>query len=163
MTGVDEPLLLQDESSPPRHRRRPACRRSGVRSQRRSWRPLERRWPTSSPRRSSGGGAASKEAAPGPNLVRPVRPVLPGFGCLGCNGLIDPARLQQEATSAAKLAQQRYVDDVAVSAPSVITLNAVAAAHAANDYMLSLTGVLPWDTSRVGNGCIPRAGARLIA
>jgi hypothetical protein len=74
-----------------------------------------------------------------------VRPVLPGFGCLWCNGLIDPARLQQEATSGAQLDRQRYIDDVAVRAPSVITLNAVAAAHAANEYMLSVTGLLPRD------------------
>ncbi|HVR00251.1 MAG TPA: hypothetical protein VMS16_15820 [Mycobacterium sp.] len=41
--------------------------------------------------------------------------------------------------------RQRYIDDAGVSAPSVITLNAVAAAHAANDYMLSVTGMLPPD------------------
>jgi hypothetical protein len=74
-----------------------------------------------------------------------VRPVLPGFGCLWCNGLIDPARLQEEATSAAQLARQRYIDDAEVRAPSVITLNAVAAAHAANEFMLSVTGMLPRD------------------
>ncbi|MGE2721219.1 ThiF family adenylyltransferase [Mycolicibacterium celeriflavum] len=72
-----------------------------------------------------------------------VRPVLPGFGCLWCNGLIDPARLQEESTSGAQLGRQRYVDDAEVHAPSVITLNAVAAAHAANEYMLSVTGMLP--------------------
>lgn len=72
-----------------------------------------------------------------------VRPVLPRFGCLWCNGLIDPARLQEEATSNAQLARQRYVDDAEVSTPSVITLIAVAAAHAANEYMLSVTGMLP--------------------
>jgi hypothetical protein len=74
-----------------------------------------------------------------------VRPVLPGFGCLWCNGLIDPARLQEEATGAAQLARQRYIDDAEVRAPSVITLNAVAAAHATTEYMLSVTGILPSD------------------
>ena len=39
----------------------------------------------------------------------------------------------------------RYVDDPTVVTPSVITLNAVAAAHAVDDYMLSVTGVLPPD------------------
>jgi hypothetical protein len=72
-----------------------------------------------------------------------VRPVAPGFGCLWCNELINPAKLQEEATTAEQLRRQRYVDDEAVEAPSVITLNAVAAAHAVNDYMLNVTGLLP--------------------
>jgi hypothetical protein len=72
-----------------------------------------------------------------------VRPVVPGFGCLWCTGLISPAKLQDEATSAAQLNRQRYVDDPAVVAPSVISLNAIAVAHAANEYLLSVTGVLP--------------------
>jgi len=42
-----------------------------------------------------------------------------------------------------QLRQQRYVQDADVHAPSVISLNAVAAAHAVDDYLLSATGLLP--------------------
>jgi hypothetical protein len=71
-----------------------------------------------------------------------VRPVGPGFGCLWCNGLINPARLQEEALTADQLRRQRYVDDPDVHAPSVISLNGVAVAHAVNDYLMSVTGLL---------------------
>lgn len=71
-----------------------------------------------------------------------VRASEPGTGCLWCNGLISPARLQEEATAAEQLKRQRYVDDDDVVAPSVITLNAVAAAHAVDDYMMSATGLV---------------------
>lgn len=72
-----------------------------------------------------------------------VRPVGPGFGCLWCNQLINPAKLQEEALTAEQLREQRYVQDADVHAPSVISLNAVAAAHAVDDYLLSVTGLLP--------------------
>ncbi len=71
-----------------------------------------------------------------------VRPVGPGFGCLWCNELINPAKLQEEALTAEQLRQQRYVQDEGVQAPSVITLNAVAIAHAVDDYLMSVTGLL---------------------
>jgi len=70
-----------------------------------------------------------------------VRPVTPESGCLWCNGLIPPGRLQEEAVSAAERAAQRYVDDPSVAAPSVITLNATAAAHAVNDFLFAVTGL----------------------
>jgi hypothetical protein len=71
-----------------------------------------------------------------------MRPVTPDIGCLWCNGLISPAGLQDEAISPEERERQRYVDDEAVTAPSVITLNAVAAAHAVDDYLFSVTGLL---------------------
>jgi hypothetical protein len=70
-----------------------------------------------------------------------VRPVLPGRGCLFCNELISAAKLQEEALTAEERAKQRYVDDPFVAAPSVITLNAVAAAQAANDFLFACTGL----------------------
>jgi hypothetical protein len=70
-----------------------------------------------------------------------VRPLDPGAGCLWCNGLISPARLQEEALTPEQRRQQRYVDDADVHAPSVLTLNAVAASHAVNDYMLKAVGL----------------------
>ncbi len=68
------------------------------------------------------------------------RPVLPSSGCLWCNGLISPAGLQREASTPEEEAQ-RYVEEAEVVAPSVITLNATAAAQAANDFLFSLTGL----------------------
>ena len=64
-----------------------------------------------------------------------VRQLVPGESCLWCNGLVSPARLAEEAASAIQRAAQRYVDDIA--APSVISLNAVAASHAATDYLFT--------------------------
>lgn len=64
-----------------------------------------------------------------------VRQLIPGETCLWCNQLISPSRLADEAASPEQSAAQRYIDEVA--APSVITLNAVAAAHAVNDYLFA--------------------------
>jgi molybdopterin/thiamine biosynthesis adenylyltransferase len=71
-----------------------------------------------------------------------VRPIGPGEGCLWCNQLISPAKLQDEALTPELRRLQRYVDDPEVYAPSVITLNAVAAAHAVNHYLMTITGLL---------------------
>ncbi|MCQ9163106.1 ThiF family adenylyltransferase [Arthrobacter sp. STN4] len=79
------------------------------------------------------------------DLFAIVRPVIPGVGCLWCNGLIVPSKLQEEATSPEQRARQRYVDDEDVPAPSVITMNAIAAGYAGNDYLMSLTGLLQED------------------
>lgn len=75
-----------------------------------------------------------------------VRPFGPTRGCLLCNGLIPPAALSEETKSEKERQAQRYVDDPDVRAPSVITLNAIAAAWAANETMFALTG-LPRDHS----------------
>jgi len=71
-----------------------------------------------------------------------VRPLIPGQGCLWCNELILPAKLQEEAVTSEERQRQRYVDDFEVTAPSVITLNAIAASHAVNDYLFTSTGML---------------------
>jgi hypothetical protein len=70
------------------------------------------------------------------------RPITPDSGCLRCNGLISAARLQEEALTEGDRTRQRYVEDATVSAPSVVSLNAVAAAHAVNDYLFAVTGLL---------------------
>jgi ThiF family len=62
----------------------------------------------------------------------------PGNGCLHCNGLIPAWRLTEEATSEAQRRRQRYVDDDGVHAPSVITLNAVAASRAVDDWLMAI-------------------------
>ena len=68
-------------------------------------------------------------------------PVTPSSGCLICNGLINAAKLQEESVSNEERDAQRYVDDPDVIAPSVVTLNAVAASHAANDFLFNITGL----------------------
>lgn len=70
-----------------------------------------------------------------------VRPFGPEHGCLMCNGLIPPDKLCDEALSERQREAQRYIDDDSVAAPSVITLNAVAAAHAADEFMFHMTGL----------------------
>ena len=67
------------------------------------------------------------------DVMSAVRPVRPGEGCLWCNQLIDPHLLSIEAKSDAERRAQAY--GVAEPNPSVITLNAVAAAHAVNDFL----------------------------
>ena len=64
-----------------------------------------------------------------------VRHLVPGQSCLWCNGLINRARLAEEAASSEQRAAQRYVDEV--PAPSVISLNAVACAHAVDQYLFT--------------------------
>lgn len=84
------------------------------------------------------------------------RPVMAGRGCLWCNGLISPARLQEEALTESERRQQRYIDEATIHAPSVITLNAVACAHAVDDYLFSLTGLLAPGTSDAYRRFLPR-------
>ena len=62
------------------------------------------------------------------------RQVRPGEGCLWCNGYIDTAQLAVEAKSDRERIEQAY--GVQEPNPSVISLNAVAAAHAVNDFLL---------------------------
>jgi molybdopterin/thiamine biosynthesis adenylyltransferase len=75
------------------------------------------------------------------DLFSVIRPVFPGDGCLWCNELISPAKLQEEATDPEQRRRQRYVDGQDIPDPSVITLNAVAAAHATNDYLFNQLGM----------------------
>jgi len=82
-----------------------------------------------------------------------IRTVYPGSGCLWCNQVISSTRLSEESATPAQRRPQRYVDDPGVVAPSVITLNATAAAVAANDFLHSITGLTapdaPLDYCRV--------------
>lgn len=70
-----------------------------------------------------------------------VRPINPASGCLWCSGLISSSKLQEESLNDTERRAQRYIDDPEVTAPSVITLNAVAVAHAANDFLFAVTGL----------------------
>jgi molybdopterin/thiamine biosynthesis adenylyltransferase len=76
------------------------------------------------------------------NIVANTRIVIPGNGgCLECHRLIPPDRLQEESLSPKALKAQKYVDDESVAEPSVITLNALSAAQAVNDFMMMFTGL----------------------
>ena len=68
-----------------------------------------------------------------------VRHLVPGQSCLWCAGLVDRTQLAEENASPQQRDAQRYIDEI--PAPSVITLNAVAAAHAVNDYLLATVGL----------------------
>lgn len=70
-----------------------------------------------------------------------ARNVRPGHGCLWCNGLINAARLQDEAVPDAVKKGYAYLNDPAVPAPSVVTMNAIACAHAADDFLFHMTGL----------------------
>ena len=72
-----------------------------------------------------------------------VRHVRPGTGCLWCNGFIDPTQLAVEAKSDSERKEQAY--GVQEPNPSVITLNAVAAAHAVNDFLFDFLGIRTGD------------------
>jgi hypothetical protein len=67
------------------------------------------------------------------------RPVRPGRGCLWCNQLIDPTQLAKESKTDEERVAQAY--GIEEPNPSVITLNAVAAAHAVNDFLLDYLGL----------------------
>lgn len=76
------------------------------------------------------------------DLIHSVsRPVTPEHGCLMCNELINAAKLQEEGQTDSERRAQRYVDDDSIAAPSVVTLNALGASHAANDFMMYITGL----------------------
>ena len=72
-----------------------------------------------------------------------VRHIRPDSGCLWCNGLIDPTQLAIEAKSDSERKEQAY--GVQEPNPSVITLNAVAAAHAVNDFLFDFLGLRTGD------------------
>lgn len=67
------------------------------------------------------------------------RPLRPGKGCLLCNQLIDPTQLAKEAKTDEERKAQAY--GVEEPNPSVISLNAVSASHAANDFLLDYLGL----------------------
>jgi hypothetical protein len=69
------------------------------------------------------------------------RPVRPGHGCLWCNQLIDANELAKEAKTDEERKAQAY--GVEEPNPSVISLNAISAAHAANDFLLDYLGLRP--------------------
>ncbi len=83
------------------------------------------------------------------NVFCVSRMVTPEQGCLWCNGLINPGSLQDEAVPEAARRGYAYVNDPGVVAPSVVTMNAISCAHAADDFLFHLTG-LKYDNAETG-------------
>ncbi|EIM98151.1 UBA/THIF-type NAD/FAD binding protein [Paraburkholderia hospita] len=65
--------------------------------------------------------------------------VLPSCNCLWCSGMISPHLLAVEAKSPEERKDQDY--GTLVANPSVITMNAIGASMAANDFMMSFLGL----------------------
>lgn len=84
------------------------------------------------------------------NVFAVSRLVLPetNGGCLLCNDLISFDRIQEEALSEEERRRQAYVEDPDVKAPSVITLNALGAAHAVNQFLFHFFGMFESSTKR---------------
>jgi hypothetical protein len=59
--------------------------------------------------------------------------------------LVSRTRLTDEGKTATERVRQRYVEDDDVHAPSVITLNAVAASLAVNEWMIRAVGLAQRD------------------
>ncbi len=78
--------------------------------------------------------------------ARPVLPYASG-GCLWCQGAISSSLLAEASLPEEQRRRQRYVDSDEVAEPSVITLNALSAAQAANDLMMLFTGLYQPGTS----------------
>ncbi len=89
---------------------------------------------------------AKVQADPGTGALHDVfavtRLVLPNSGCLLCNGAISSAQLQREALSEGERQRQRYIAGEDIPEPSVITLNALGASQAMNDFLFIMTGLL---------------------
>jgi hypothetical protein len=68
-----------------------------------------------------------------------IRHVRPGQGCLWCNGFIEPTQLAMEVKTEEERRAQAY--GTQEPNPSVITMNAVAAAHAVNDFLFDFLGL----------------------
>ena len=77
------------------------------------------------------------------------RTVTPDEGCLLCNGLINASRLQAELVPASAKRGFAYIDEPDLGAPSVVTLNAIACAHAADEFLFHIVG-LKYDTADGG-------------
>lgn len=74
------------------------------------------------------------------------RSVLLGTGCLHCAGAIPAAELHRELQTEEERNAQHYIhhgNDI--DDPSVITLNSIATAHAATDFMFAATGLATGD------------------
>lgn len=80
---------------------------------------------------------------PGDGLVQTVtQRLVPGAGCLQCNGLIDPVRLELECASPGERGRADEPDQEGPPS-SAFMLNAVAVAVATNDFSYAVTNLHP--------------------
>jgi molybdopterin/thiamine biosynthesis adenylyltransferase len=75
------------------------------------------------------------------DIMSANRRLRPGLGCLLCNQLIDATQLAKESKTDEERKAQAY--GVEEPNPSVISLNAVAAAHCVNDFLLDYLSLRP--------------------
>ncbi|WP_410611101.1 ThiF family adenylyltransferase [Amycolatopsis sp. lyj-109] len=87
-----------------------------------------------------------------------IRQLIPGSGCMWCNGLINPTELALDMLPSHVRQQARYVDDI--PAPSVIALNSLAASEAVNHFMLAVTN-LHTDSGEHSLLRFPRSGRQI--
>jgi hypothetical protein len=73
------------------------------------------------------------------------RLLLPDSGCFACNGIVDEARLARELQTPEERLAQRYGVELSRPEdevdPNVITLDGLAAAAAANDFLFMFAGL----------------------
>jgi ThiF family len=87
-----------------------------------------------------------------------IRPLLPGAACQWCQDLIDPSELALEAQPHYVRQQARYVRDL--PAPSVMTLNTIAAGEASNYFMFSTVALHTDDADLDARTHFPRSRER---
>ncbi|MGW3408761.1 hypothetical protein [Streptomyces sp. NPDC000888] len=68
-----------------------------------------------------------------------TRLIVPGIGCMWCNGLIDPTELAIEMHPESEREQTRYVPGV--PAPSVMPFNTLAVGEAVTHFLLASVGL----------------------
>ncbi len=78
-----------------------------------------------------------------------TRRILPGEGCMWCNGLIDPAELAIDMHPGQEREAARYVDEA--PAPSVIALNTLAAAKPSTSSCLPPPAFISTTTTSPGS------------
>lgn len=88
-----------------------------------------------------GSKISSKPTGELADVMSANRQVRPSQGCLWCNELVDPTQLAKEAKTDEERKSQAY--GVEEPNPSVITLNAISAAHATNDFLLDFLNLRP--------------------
>lgn len=89
-----------------------------------------------------------------------TRLLLPGEGCLWCNGLVNSTELAIDMLSAADRAAARYIQEV--PAASVIALNGITASEAVNHFLLATTNLHHDDSDRASVLHQPRARTRYL-
>lgn len=89
-----------------------------------------------------------------------TRRLIPGEGCMWCNGLIDATELAIDMQAAADRDAARYV--AGVPAASVMSLNAMTASRAVTDFMLAVTNLFEDESDHPDSYMLPRTGKQKL-